>query len=170
MIIMGCITHTWELSQIVNGCEGHIVFRYLAGDMSGSNDHHDRYRPSLFTGTVEGCGDARRATPGDNATCGSVGCPQEGQWATGKFAAGVGCMLEVLGGIALSGRATVALTERLPLELIEVRLKAGGGCFCVVQPLLATCGILTARRCGLLAQLVEGTVCAGDRSCADRSL
>ena len=40
---------------------------------------------------------------------------------------GGGCRREVLGGIALLGGGNAALTERLPLELIEVRLKAWGG-------------------------------------------
>ena len=35
---------------------------------------------------------------------------------------------------------------------------------------MATGYILTAHRCGLLPQVVEGTVCAGDHSCADQSV
>ena len=38
-----------------------------------------------------------------------------------------GCRREVLWGSALSDKGTGALTERLPLEVIEVQLKAGGG-------------------------------------------
>ena len=37
---------------------------------------------------------------------------------------------EVLGGIALLGRGTGALTERLTVELIVVQLKAGGVLLC----------------------------------------
>ena len=82
---------------------------------------------------------------------------------------GGGCGREVLGGIALSDRGTGALTKCLPLEVVEVQLKAGG-CFYVAQSLVATGCILTAHRCGLLPQVVEGTACAGDRSCADQSV
>ena len=39
-------------------------------------------------------------------------------------------MREVLGGIALSDKGTGALTELLPLKVIEVRLKAGGVLLC----------------------------------------
>ena len=40
----------------------------------------------------------------------------------------------------------------------------------MVQALVATSCILTPHRCGLLAQVVEATVCACDRSCAKQSV
>ena len=40
----------------------------------------------------------------------------------------------------------------------------------MVQALVATSCILTAHPCGLLPQVVEGTVCDGDRSCAHQSV
>ena len=46
----------------------------------------------------------------------------------------------------------------------------GGGCFYVVQALVAIGCFVTAHRCGLLPQDMEGTLCAGDRICADQSV
>ena len=48
--------------------------------------------------------------------------------------------------------------------------QVGGGCFDVVQSLVATGCILTARRCGLPPQVMEGTLRAGDRRGADQSV
>ena len=80
-------------------------------------------------------------TPGDNATCTRGNSEYLGVcWLSATAAVGNkevrwgGSKREVLGCISLSGRGTGALTERLPLELIEVRLKAG-------EPLL--CGTCT---------------------------
>ena len=64
------------------------------------------------------------------STLGYVGCPQQRKWATKKCAGGGGCRREVLWGSALSDKSTGALTERLPLEVIEVRLKARGVLLC----------------------------------------
>ena len=80
---------------------------------------------------------------------------------------GGGGKSEALWDLALSGRGTGALTEGLPLELIEMQLKAAGVLLCGT----GTGGnrlILTAHRCGLLPQVLEGTVCAIDWSCADQ--
>ena len=67
------------------------------------------------------------------STLGYVGCPQQGQWATEKCAGAGGggeCRREVLWVSALLHRCTGALTKRLPLEVIEVRLKAGWVLLC----------------------------------------
>ena len=112
----------------------HRVFRYLAGGISGSTDHRERYRPSFFTGIVDGCGDTDGATSGDNPTC-TCGkseylgvCRLSAKAAVGnREVRGGGCKRELLTGSALSDRGSGALTDRLPLEVIELDSGRGGG-------------------------------------------
>ena len=105
----------------------HRVFRYLAGGISGSNDHRELYRPSFFTGIVDGCAGADGATSGDNPTCACgkseyLGvCRLSAKAAVGnREVRGGGRRRELLGGSALSDRGSGALTDRLPLEVTEL--------------------------------------------------